>query len=158
MEMWDQMTGTLSSDFFRFLLGSEGKRAMRYSYYFSILTVEIDQAENTKLLATLARLIRQSVRNTDYIGRTNHQQLSVVLHHAEIPHTYSVGERIREQAEDYNFVHPNEQCNRTVSIGGACFPSHTSDVQSLLWIAGEMLLEAQSVGGNKVYIPKTRIR
>jgi len=153
METLDRMTDTLSCDFFRFLLESEGKRAMRYSYYFSILTIEIDQAENTKLLATLAGLIRQCVRNTDYVGRTNHQQLSVVLHHAETPHTYLVGERIRERVEGYNFVHPDRQCNRTVSIGGACFPCHTSHAQSLLWIAGEMLLEAQSIGGNKVYIP-----
>jgi diguanylate cyclase len=149
------MTDTLSNDFFRFLLESEGRRAMRYSYYFSILAVEIDQAENTKLLAPLAGLIRQCVRNTDYIGRINHQKLSVLLHHAEIPHSCSVGERIRERVEAYNFVHPDRQYNWTVSIGGACFPCHSCDAQSLLWIACDMLLEAQSIGGNKVYIPQS---
>lgn len=151
--MIDGETGALSDNFFRFLLEWESKRSMRYSYYFSVLTVEIDQAENTKLLATLAKLIRQSVRNTDYIARIDHQQFSVVLHHAEIQHTYSVGERIRERVERHNFVHKNRQCKRTVSIGGACFPSHTPDVQALQWIAREMLLKAKSVGGNKVYIP-----
>ncbi len=153
METLDYMTDTLSTDFFRFLLESEGKRAVRYSYYFSILTIEIDQADNTKLLAILAKLIQQSVRNTDYIGRTKHQQFSIILHHAEIPHICLVGERIRERVERYNFVYKNGQSKWTVSIGGACFPSHTPDVQSLEWIACEMLLKAQSTGGNKVYIP-----
>jgi len=153
METLDRMTDTLSTVFFRFLMESEGKRAMRYSYFFSILTVEIDQADNAKCLATLAELIRQSVRSTDYIGRIDHQQFSVVLHHAETQHLHSVAERIRERVERHNFVHQDRACKRTVSIGGACFPIHTPDVQSLHWIAHEMLLEAQSVGGNKVYIP-----
>ena len=152
--MMDPMTSTLSEDFFKFLLESEGKRAMRYTYFFSILTVEIDQVEKSEVLATLAQLIRKSIRNTDVIGKVNEGRFSVILHHAEAPNTYSVGERIRDQVENYNFPLKNNQHKRTVSVGGACFPSHTPDVQGLLLTAHEMLQRAKSSGGNKVFLPE----
>ncbi len=155
MEMLDTMTSTLSPDFFKFLLESEGKRAMRYTYFFSILTVEIDQVENGEVLTTLADLIRQSIRNTDVVGRINHKRFSVILHHAEAQNTYSVGERIRDRVENYNFELKESPHKRTVSVGGACFPSHTPDVQGLLLTAHEMLQRAKSGGGNKVYLPET---
>lgn len=152
--MLDPMTSTLSSDFFKFLLESESKRAMRYTYFFSILTVEIDQVDNGDLLATLAELIRQCIRNTDVIGRVDHRRFSVILHHAEAQNTYMVGERIRDRIENYNFVLKDNHHKRTVSVGGACFPSHTPDVQGLLLTATEMLQRAKSTGGNKVYLPE----
>lgn len=152
--MLDHMTSTLSPDFFKFLLESESKRAMRYTYFFSILTVEVDQVENGEVLTTLADLIRQSIRNTDVVGRIDHKRFSVILHHAEAQNTYSVGERIRDRVEHYNFVLKNSHHKRTVSVGGACFPSHTPDVQGLLLTAHEMLQRAKSVGGNKVYLPE----
>ncbi len=127
---------------------------MRYTYFFSILTVEVDQVENGEVLTTLADLIRQSIRNTDVVGRIDHKRFSVILHHAEAQNTYSVGERIRDRVEHYNFVLKNSHHKRTVSVGGACFPSHTPDVQGLLLTAHEMLQRAKSVGGNKVYLPE----
>ena len=154
-EMLDHMTRTLSGDIFQFLLESEGKRAMRYTYFFSILTIEIDQVENgDELLATLAELIRRSLRKTDLIGRIDHRRLSVILHHAEVPNTYSVGERIRDRVENYNFELGNHQYKQTVSVGGACFPTHTPDTKDLLLTANEMLLRARSMGGNQVYLPE----
>lgn len=153
--MLDQMTSTLSGNFFKFLLESEAKRAMRYTYFFSILTVEIDQGENGELLSTLAELIRQSIRNTDLIGRVDARRFSVILHHAEPPNTLSVGERIRDRVENYNFVVKNSEHRRTVSVGGACFPSHTADIQGLLMTANEMLVRARAQGGNKVHLPET---
>jgi len=152
--MLDPMTSALSAEFFKFLLESEGKRAMRYTYFFSVLAVEIDQVENGELLATLAELIRKNIRNTDIIGRIDHRRFSVILHHAETQNTYSVGERIRDQVENYNFVLKNSHHKRTVSVGGACFPSHTPDIQGLLLTAHEMLQRAKSSGGNKVYLPE----
>ena len=152
--MLDDETGTLSGDFFKFLLESEGKRAMRYSYFFSILAIEIDQPENGELLGTLAGLIRKSTRTADLIGRIDQQRLTVILHHAETPNTYNVGERIRDHVEKYNFVVKNTHSRRTVSVGGACFPTHTTDIQGLLSTAHEMLQRARSMGGNTVFLPE----
>ena len=144
----------LSGDCFKVALDSEGKRAMRYIYFFSILTVEMDQPGNGELLTALAELIRKSTRNADLIGRIDHQRFSVILHQAEAPNTYSVGERIRDHVENYNFEIKNSQRRRTVSVGGACFPTHTTDIQGLLSTAREMLERARSMGGNKVFLPE----
>lgn len=152
--MLDHQTSTLSKNFFQYLLESEAKRAMRYTYFFSILTLEIDQSEDGDALDTLAVLIKQSVRNTDLIGRIDDRRFSIILHHAEPPNTFSVGERIRDRVQSYNFALRTAQQRRTVSVGGACFPSHTADIQSLLLTANEMLLRARSEGGNKVHLPE----
>ena len=152
--MLDDETGALSGDLFKFLLESEGKRAMRYSYFFSIVTIEIDQPENGELLATLSGLIRKSTRNADLIGRIDHQRFCVILHHAEAPNTYSVGDRIRDHVEKYIFEIKDTQRQRTVIVGGACFPTHTTDIQGLLSTAHEMLQRARSMGGNRVFLPE----
>jgi diguanylate cyclase (GGDEF)-like protein len=152
--MLDDKTGTISEDFFNFLLDSEGKRAMRYAYFFSILTVEIDQLENGEILTSLADLIRQSTRNTDVIGRIEGRRFAVILHHAEAPNTFSVGERIRDRVASYNFTVKGGQARHTVSVGGACFPTHTPDTRGLVHAADEMLDRAKSTGGNKVYLPE----
>jgi len=152
--MFDPMTRTLSADCFKFLLESEGKRAMRYACFFSILTVEMDQVKGDELLPPLAVLIQQSIRHTDLVGRIDHQRFSVILHHAEAKNTYSVGERIRNRVKNHNFVVKKSRGRRTVSVGGACFPTHTTDSQDLLFTANQMLERAKSTGGNRVYLPE----
>ena len=152
--MFDPETRVLSGDFFKFLLDSEGKKALRYTYFFSIFSIELDQAAQTKILPTLADLIRQSIRNTDLIGRVNGQRFCVILHHIEAQNMYSVGERIRDRIGCYNFMLKKRESQWTVSIGGACFPTHTPDMQGLLLTADEMLQRAKSAGGNRVHLPK----
>ena len=141
----------ISGDCFKVALDSEGKRAVRYIYFFSILAVEMDQPGNGELLTALAELIRKSTRNADLLCWIEHQQLSLILHHAEGPNAHSIGERIRERVENNNLE--NGQCRRTISVGGACFPTHAADTQSLFLIANEMLDRARSWGGNRVILP-----
>ncbi len=152
--MFDRLTGTLSKDFFRFLLELEGSRAVRYCRYVSILDLEIDQIENDQNLAKITRLIRQSLRYTDLMGKMGPQRFSVLLHYAEGRDAYRVAERIRDRVADSIFVSNNGPYERTVSIGGACLPTHASDLKGLLRAANTMLSKAKSVGGNLVCLPE----
>ena len=148
------MSKELSEEFFKFLLESEGKRAIRYTYFFSILTVELDQNQaQSQHLSTVAKLIQESIRNTDLIGKIDDHRFSVILHHAEAQSTYHIGERIRDRVANYNFLPKNRVMGYTISVGGACFPTHTPDIQSLLVTATEMLFRARSEGGNQVCLP-----
>jgi diguanylate cyclase (GGDEF)-like protein len=147
-------TSAISMNVFKFLLESEGKRAARYGYFFSILSIELDQAENGEILKALVNLIRQTVRNSDLIGRVNSYRFLVILHDAEGLHVLQIGERIRNKVENDNMMQKEGGIQRTVSIGGACFPTHSNDTSDLLLTAHEMLLKAKSVGGNRVLLPE----
>lgn len=153
IEWIDHTTNTLSQDCFTFLLELEAKRAMRYNYFISLLTIEMDQSENGEILIKLADLIQQNIRETDILSRSDSRRFSVILHYAETRDTFGVGERIRNHVVNYNFIFNKVIYKRTVSIGGACFPTHTSDPHDLLLIANEMLSKAKNAGGNKVGLP-----
>lgn len=151
--MLDHMTGALSEDCFSFQLELERKRAMRYAYFFSVIEVEFDQTEGNELLDTLAKLVQQSIRSTDLMGRTDHLGLSVLLHDSDVRVTKCVGDRIRGRVENHNFEALYSPCRLTVSVGGASFPTHTTDLPGLLLTAKEMVLKAKSMGGNTVSLP-----
>lgn len=146
-------TRTLSRDCFRFLLEWEAKRAMRYAYFLSILTLKVDQTESDDLSNKLVHIVRQCIRGTDVLGRMDHRLLSIMLHHTEGDHAYLIGERIRSGVQKYSLTTRNMYCGVTVSVGGACFPSHVTDSQGLLLLACEMLTRARTLGGNRVCLP-----
>jgi len=76
-----------------------------------------------------------------------------MLHQADAQNTYGVGERIRARVEDYTFIVDGKEEKRTVSIGGACFPTHANDITGLTQRAEEMLTKAKAEGGNKICLP-----
>lgn len=149
--MLDQLTGALSKDLFMFLLSSETKRAVRYTYFISLLIIDLDRVEPDQNLALIARLIRQNGRSTDFWGRIDHQRFSVVLQHAERVQAYGVAERIREQVVNHRFMSGSRPGRHTVSIGGACLPTDAFNFGGLLEAAMESALAARSQGGDKVY-------
>jgi diguanylate cyclase (GGDEF)-like protein len=147
-------TSAISRNVFNFLFESEGKRAARYGYSFSILSIELDQAENSEDLKALVNLIRLSVRNSDLIGRANHYGFLVILHDAEELQVLQIGERIRTKVENDIRIPKGGVIKGTVSIGGACFPTHATRTSDILLIVHEMLLKAKSEGGNTVFLPE----
>jgi diguanylate cyclase (GGDEF)-like protein len=151
-EMIDPMTNTLSQDCFKFILELEGRLATRYNYFLSLLTIEMDQNDDEGLLVTLADLVRKSIRISDILSRSDDQRLSVILPHAETSGAFGVGKRIRDRVRNYKFLFKNGFGKRTVSVGGGCFPTHTSDIHALLSIANDMLSKAKRAGGNQVYL------
>jgi diguanylate cyclase (GGDEF)-like protein len=88
------------------------------------------------------------------MGRMGHQRFSILLHHAEGRDASWVAERIRDRVANSISVSTNGHHERTVSIGGACLPTHASDLQGVVLTASTMLLRAKSHGGNKVCLPE----
>ena len=111
-----------SQDCFTLFLDLEGKRATRYSYFVSLLTIEIDQNQGGELLIALTDLIRKWIRNSDILSRGDHQRFSVILPHTETFSILGIGERIRGGVENHDFILNNSVCKRTVSVGEPVFP------------------------------------
>ena len=152
--MTENMIAPMSYPHFKFALNAESEKAMRYQYFFSLLIIEMDQAKKSKGLPALTEIISQNLRDSDLTGQDDQHRFYLILHSAEVSDVYPVGERIRSRVEQQNLTLGNGNDRRTVSIGGACFPTHATDPEELLMIADEMLQRAKLLGGNQICLPR----
>jgi diguanylate cyclase (GGDEF)-like protein len=151
----DESTQVLRKPIFDYLFELEVKKAVRYQYFLTVLFLEVDGAEPAQGVdgqhGVIAELLRDELRATDVIGRLTEERFSILLHHADDANTQRIGERLRRRIADYVFAQGQEG-RRTVSIGGACFPTSGNYPEDLLSEAHRMLQRAQQDGGNKVYL------
>ncbi len=159
--MFDRVTQTLEREFFEYLLDLEVKKAVRYLYFFSLMILQRDrtpeglsQAEEETLLRRLAFLVREEIRGTDIIGRIEHDKFFIVLDQADFHASFKVGERIRERIEHYAFRLDGREVVLTVNIGMACFPTHASDLETLIQKTEHALNMAREGGGGRVCLPE----
>ena len=147
----DVETEVLSKDFFNYLKDFEVMRSMRYQDFVTLLLVEPDQGfHNSKDLKALAHILRDEFRTTDIIGRINDVRFAVILPHADIRGSYTAGERVRKRVEDYLFP---EGLRKTISLGGACFPTNVTSSGNLIPLAEKMMKMARDDGGNSLCFP-----
>ncbi|OGW54034.1 MAG: hypothetical protein A2Z60_04520 [Nitrospirae bacterium RIFCSPLOWO2_02_42_7] len=158
--MFDRVTQTLQRDFFEYLLDLEVKKAVRYLYFFSLMILQRDtipkdlnQSEEDTLLKRLSFLMREEIRGTDIIGRIGHDRFFIILDQADFQASFKVGERVRERIEQYAFRVDGHEVMFTTSIGVACFPTHASDLETLIHKAEVALNIAKEGGGNKICLP-----
>ena len=151
--MRTSVTIILNSELFNYMLDLEVKKATRYSYFFSLLFIEVDQEADSEVADAIARLIVDEIREVDIVGKIERKGFSALLQ-AETKPTFSIGERIRGRVQSYSFggVSKMGEPFRTVSVGGACFPTHGTDAEEIRTEAAEMLRKARALGGNKVLV------
>jgi len=151
--MFDSQSSILPMDFFKYILDLEGKLAMRYLYYVSFLDLEFDHPETGQTLSHVCHLIRKKIRSTDLIARRDYQRFCVILPFVEFQNAFHMAERVRGFIEKDIGTPKSKSFDRTVSIGGACFPTHSPDIEHLMSTAEHMLSLAKEKGGNQVSFP-----
>jgi len=154
--MFDLVTYPLNSTLYRYLVDLEIKRAVRYSRFFSVCHIALDQncTGDAAILDTTADIIREIIRDTDVLGRLGDGIFSILLHNTEIQNACLVANRIRNRVAEQTFISEGAKIRGTASIGSACFPTHSNDPAALLLKADEMLEVARLQGGNTVVIPE----
>ena len=159
--MLDRVTQTLEREYFEYVLDLDVKKAVRYLYFFSLMILQRDrippglnQTEDEMLLSQLAFLTREEIRGTDIIGRIGHDKFFIILDQADIQASFKVGERVRERIEHYTFRVNGSELLLKVSIGAACFPTHASDLETLIQKTEHALNLAKEGGGNRVFLPE----
>ena len=159
--MFDRVTHTLEKEFFEYLLNLEVKKAGRYLYFFSLMILQGDkipadlgEGEENMLLKRLASLVREEIRGTDTIGRIDNNKFFIILDQADFHASYKVGERINERIKHYAFRVDGHEVMVRGSIGVACFPTHASDLETLIQKAESALKMAKEGGEGRVHIPE----
>jgi len=139
------------------LLENELKRSLRYQTFTSILLFEAHSRDSAggdehhlDVAERMATLIRKETRETDMIGKQGENIVIVVLLHSDKNVAYKVGHRLNAWLS--NYLSSSGKISHTLSVGGACFPSHATDSNSLYQRAFEMLERAKGQSGNNVQI------
>lgn len=155
----DMLTGVMSRRSFR----EEGANAialsMRHQSHLSCIAIDIDHfktvndtyghAAGDKALAAVAGAIRDTLRQSDHIGRLGGEEFAVLLPHTGRAKALEVGEKLRAVVEALTIDIGTQKIGVTASFGIAQFDIAAKNIDILLAHADSALYEAKKAGRNR---------
>ena len=137
------------------ILSNEIHRSARYDSPLSVLMYDIDlfKAVNDtyghdigdKVLVTLSKLVRDHIRDIDYIGRYGGEEFLIIMPNTSLHDASSYAERLRKIVEKYCF---EEIGNITISIGIVELEDDSIDV--IFKRVDSLLYQSKNNGRNKI--------
>ena len=105
-----------------------------------------------KLLKTLGKLLTDSVREGEFVGRYGGEEFLMILPGATKEEALVAADRIRSLIAEYLFPFRESQPGGHVSISGgvATYPNDSLEAEALVNKADEALYEAKGAGRNRV--------
>lgn len=162
MAITDGLTGLFNHRRSHEILRQEIKRAKRYQRPLSILMLDVDSFKSFNdtyghpqgdvLLCSIAKILKKSVRNVDFVGRYGGEEFVVILPETMRSDAFILAERIRESIASEPFMTTGQVINKTVSIGVASFPDDAEEATQLVQMADEALYRAKRAGKNCVLV------
>src|SRR5215471_13482840 len=124
----DSLTAVYNTRFFHEILARETARADRYTTPLSLLMIDIDAFKlvndtyghvvGNKVITHIANILKQTVRNTDFVFRCGGDEFGVVLPGTTLDGALHVGEKILQKVEAANILESLGYSGPvTVSIG-----------------------------------------
>ena len=153
----DGLTGVYNYKTLMQSLRTEMRRAQRYGHQVIFIMADVDYLKRyndrfghmagSEVLAQLARLLVNSCRNTDIVGKYGGDEFAIILPQTSMEGARIVAERMRSAIAQYTFanVEPGEI---TCSFGLACYPSDGVEVHDLVSQADQQLFLAKREGKN----------
>jgi diguanylate cyclase (GGDEF)-like protein len=140
---------------------SESERAKRFGQPMSLVMLDIDDfkqvndrfghQQGDRVLAEVARVLRESSREIDSPARYGGEELAVVLPQTDLEGAYQLAERVRQGIEslDLGLDDGRGTLRVTASLGVASLPESASEPRRLLAAADAALYEAKRAGKNR---------
>lgn len=156
----DGLTGLYNRRFLSERLEEEYSKAVRYATPLSLLVMDVDFFKRVNddfghqvgdnALIVVARVLQQSVRESDLVGRYGGEEFVVLLPHTNLDQALNVAEKIRIAVSESPVEGMGER-HLTISIGAAGFPDISAKkVEDLVRKADEALYRAKEGGRNQV--------
>jgi diguanylate cyclase (GGDEF)-like protein/PAS domain S-box-containing protein len=145
--------------------------AHRYQRPAAILMLDLDrfkQVNDTyghragdEVLRHFAQICRETVRETDIIGRTGGEEFAILLPETELDSAFLLAERVRSRVKSSTLKLDASTLSYSVSIGVTVKNSEKMHIEELLSQADKALYEAKEAGRNGIRIyatanPKSR--
>jgi diguanylate cyclase (GGDEF)-like protein len=155
----DELTGLYNYRSFREHLGREIQRSERSAAPVSIVMIDIDNFKQfndqhghetgNRALATIAKLLRDSLRQVDIAARYGGEEFVLILPATTKTSAAHVAERARVRVERTGFA---ERAALTVSLGVATYPADARGAEELVRRADSAMYYAKSRGKNQVHL------
>ena len=156
----DTLTQVYSRRYFLQRFNEELCRSNKNKLCLSFLMLDIDNFKQYNdryghlvgdaILRQVSKIIRETVRQIDFIGRYGGEELCIVLAETDREQTKFAAERIRERIAQVVIKVYDEELRATVSIGVSTFPDNANQIQDLIELADQALYSAKATGKNKV--------
>jgi diguanylate cyclase (GGDEF)-like protein len=159
----DSLTGLFNSKFVLHFLKAELARCTRYKKSVAVVFMDIDFFKNvndlhghlvgSSVLAEMAKVIRQNVREADTISRYGGDEYVVVLTEIGQEEALRIADRLRCSIEAHRFgQRKGLAIELTISAGVAVFPDHGRTADQLIHRADTAMYEAKRDNRNCVKV------
>ncbi len=138
----------------------ELSRAQRYQTNLAILFLDLDKFKRVNdthghlmgdyVLRETARLIKESVRTADIVGRYGGEEFVVIMINTDAESCRPSADRIASAIREFNFEMNDVQLNSKISIGVSEFPSDGTEMEDLIQAADAAMYTAKRNGGDQV--------
>jgi len=143
------------------LVASEFERVGRYEGGVSLVMADIDHFKKINdeyghpagdiVLREVARLLRDTLRNVDFLGRYGGEEFIAILPHTGHDEARQTAERLRKSVENHAIRVGDKELRITVSLGVATYPGGNIDTpNALVGAADQALYRAKEAGRNRV--------
>jgi len=157
----DGLTGLFNHDHLNFVIERELKRSRRYGGRLSLIMIDLDffKAVNdtyghlvgNDTLVEVARILRESVRDVDTVGRFGGEEFVIVAPEASLDDAVAISERVRHNISETLHVEALRQHRITASFGVASADDvRARSAADLVDLADRALYKAKSTGRNQV--------
>ncbi|MBN7769866.1 sensor domain-containing diguanylate cyclase [Marinobacter daepoensis] len=166
----DSLTGVLNRRECSRVLDEELARASRYQRPLALLWIDFDHfkeindtwghAAGDLALCSISRLLEESVRSVDALGRFGGEEFVIILPEMDVREAGETAERLRQRVSDHAVVLESGQTiHLTISTGVAVFPDHGETLDALCAAADKAMYWAKKRGRNCVVMaqPGSRV-
>ena len=160
----DDLTGLYNMRSIYTRIDAELVRVRRYSRTMAIVMMDLDNFKNVNdqfdhvfgsfVLATIGRIIRESIRQVDFAARYGGDEFLIVLTETGRKGAVIFADRLRKAIESYEFKSDGQACRLTSSLGVAIGDFSFQDLagQDLVRQADRALYDAKAEGKNCVKV------
>lgn len=158
----DSKTGLLNPRYFAEKYGEELHRAQRFNRPLAFVMADLDYLRTINntyghlagdtVLVGVAKIIRATVREYDWVGRFGGEEFAIILPETELDEAWTVATRVRQaiEAASFEIATADTPISATMSFGVACFPLDGTTELQLSHAADIAMYQAKAQGRNCV--------
>jgi two-component system cell cycle response regulator len=156
----DPLTGVASKRTFHEQLEREWQRTRRYRTKLSCVMLDIDffkrindsygHPAGDEVIRAIARVLTDTCRATDYVGRVGGEEFCVVLTETDEENAVMWAERLRKRVGALAIKFGDRSLKVTISLGVAQLTEDTKSAAQLVDYADQALLAAKHAGRDRV--------
>lgn len=118
--------------------------------YFKAINDEFSHMGGDYALKEIAKILRQTVRQKDLVGRWGGEEFLILLNQVGQADAYEKAEQIRDLIDKTNMTYEGQIIHMTTSIGVEVYNDAYSTVTEIIANADKKLYQAKDLGRNKV--------